>query len=48
MEKNTLSDVGLKTLVIRMLNELNENFTSINKRAWKSLKKTVINEGYTN
>ena len=34
MEISNLSDVEFKTLVIRMLNELSENFNSI-KKDWK-------------
>ena len=41
MEKNNLSDVGLKTLVIRMLNELSDNFNSI-KSIQSEIKDTLI------
>ena len=40
METSNLLDAELKILVIRMLNELSENF--------KSIRKPVTNEGYTN
>ena len=40
MEINNLSDAEFKTLVIRMLKELNEDFNSIKKDP-------VRNEGYT-
>ena len=35
METRKLLDAEFKTLVIRMLSELSENFNSIKKRAWK-------------
>ena len=41
MEINNLSDVELKTLDIRMLKELSEDFGSIKKDS-------VRNKGYTN
>ena len=40
MEKDNLSDAELKTLVIRIFKELNEDINSI--------KKIVGNEGFTN
>ena len=41
MERSNLSDAEFKTLVIRMLKELSEDFSSIKKDP-------VRNEGYTN
>ena len=41
MEISSLSDAELKTLVIRMLNELNEDLSSVKRDP-------VRNKGYTN
>ena len=39
MEAGNLSNAEFKTLVIRMLSELNENFNSM-KKVWKPYKRT--------
>ena len=47
MKINNLLDAELKTLVIKMLSELRENFSSI-KKGMEIIKKNLSDEGYTN